>query len=109
MNALAWDITILAMCIVIPVILLPVCFIVLGIIKIKERRDAMARTKRLYDDHDNCIGRVKFRKSNGTVDVTFNDNLKYIDINLSFEEFELYKRRLKFKLEDERGQLEMFG
>lgn len=109
MNALAWDITILAMCIVIPVVLLPVCFIVLGIIKIKERRDAMARTKRLYDDQDNCIGRVEFKRSNSTVDVFFNDNLKYADINLSFDEFEIYKRSFKFKLEDERGQLEMFG
>lgn len=109
MNALTWDIIVLSMSVVIPVVLLPVCFIALRIIKNKERRDAMARTKRLYDDHDNCIGRVKFRKSNGTVDVFFNDNLKYADINLSFDEFEIYKRRFKFKLEDERGQLEMFG
>lgn len=109
MNVLTWDILVLLMSVVVPVVLLPVCFIILGILKIKERRDAMAKTKRLYDDQDDCIGRVKFKKSNSSVDVMFNDNLKYADVTLDFDEFEIYKRRFKFKLEDERGQLEMFG
>lgn len=108
MNVLQMEVTLLIMSLVIPLILLPVCFIILIIIKVRERRDHMAITKRLYNKDNNCIGRVKFNKKNSTVDVIFNDNLKYVDINLSFDEFDEYKRRFNFKLENELGQIAMF-
>lgn len=100
MDALTLDLTKLAALIVGPVVGILIAF---GILALLEKRDRealrIAKIKQLYNAELDCIGEIEYRKRNGTVKVTFNDKLKNIDVVLTFEEFEEYKRRFNFRAE----------